>query len=384
MDAFFALRRPASTTALRSLYLGGGTPSLLHPTLLARVVCALRAHVRFHDDIEITCEMDPATFTAAAAAAFAQAGVNRASIGAQSFNDGLLAACGRVHRRADIIAAVAAVRAAGISNVSLDLISALPGQTMDEWKRSLDEAVALEPQHISVYDLTLESGTRFAKQYASGVSPLPSEDVSAEMLTIAAHHLNANGFERYEVSNFARREQSEQVRSQHNLAYWRSDPFYAFGLGATSLVDDFRFARPRQLKSYESYVASLEKATESSDYSRVHDILYAGVPKLAMTERYEDFVINGMRLLTEGVWLRDVRRLFGEQLESRTIRALQKCRLWVDDGSLLLKLADDGSIANFRLSQKGALVENAIVSDLLLEAVWRRPLKQSSAEVGVE
>lgn len=370
--AFFTLRNTVSHPPLKSLYLGGGTPSLLHPTLFERLLKTIRTFVPFDCNItEITCEMDPATFTQDAAVEFANLGINRASIGAQSFNDSVLKTCNRVHRRADIHAAVSAVRAAGIQNVSLDLISALPGQTISDWTDSLEQACKLSPEHISVYDLTLEAGTSFGNRYTAGMAPLPTEGVSVDMLTEAVQVLHEYSFERYEVSNFARGPGGTQ--SRHNLSYWRNEPFYGFGLGATSLVDDFRFARPRQLKQYEAYIKELETATGTADLHNLDRILYPHVNKLSALEQFEDYFINSMRLLKEGVSLSYVREAFGEVFEERLTRAIELCKQWVDNGSLDTAYNQHGVLCNFKLTEKGALVENAIVSDLLLEAVWRSP-----------
>lgn len=378
IDAFFALRPHVSGTPLRSVYLGGGTPSLLHPSLLDRLFRTLRAHVAVDAEVgEVTCEMDPATFSPAAAAAFVKLGVNRASIGAQSFDDGLLAACRRIHRRDDIYDAVAAVRSAGVRNVSLDLISGLPGQSLGDWSRSVDEALALQPQHISVYDLTLEPDTPFGKRYSPGVAPLPSNSTAADMLTHAARRIQSAGFERYEVSNFAHGSYDTPAassRSAHNLAYWRNEPFYAFGIGATSLVDHFRFARPTQLRQYEAYVTSLECAVENTARGAAkEEVLFPGVAKQTDTERFEDFVINSMRLLQDGLLMDDIRNNFSHDFVNRFNAAIEKCARLVDDGLVRVIYGKDGSISCVRLTEGGALLENSVVSDLLLESIWRYP-----------
>lgn len=365
---------------IRTVYLGGGTPSLLHPDLLKRVLETLRTHVAFADNVEITCEMDPATFTQSSANAYADVGVNRASIGAQSFNDAILQTCRRVHRAADIDLAVQAVRNAGITNVSLDLISGLPGLSESLWTDTLQKAVALQPEHVSVYDLALESGTLFAKRFRAGVSPLPTEDASARMLSVAARFLAAEGFERYEVSNFAKGAHRE---SRHNLAYWHGDAFFAFGIGATSLVDGFRHERPTRLVAYEAYVDSLVRhsTTAKSESERnehlFHDVLYPGTSVQSTQDMYEDYVINAMRLLQEGVSVSYVASVFGQQFVERTVSAIGRCVQWERAGALVVSRGSGGAVTDFRLSEKGALVENAVVSDLLLEAIWRSPISSA-------
>lgn len=380
--AYFHLRPAQRTpsTSLRTLYFGGGTPSLMHPSLLASVFATLERHVGVAKGAEVTCEMDPATFTASDARQFAEVGVNRASIGAQSFSDELLALCGRIHRRADIGAAVDHVRAAGIPSVSLDLISALPRQSLAEWRHSLGEALALYPDHVSVYDLSIESGTRFGERYRPGVAPLPDEESATRMLCEAADVLGRAGFERYEVSNFARAGAGGRggaARSRHNMAYWRNEPFYGFGIGATSYVDGHRFARPTRLHEYEAYVDALEAAAEDAGSAGTPgkgaraEVLYPGSTEQSRVERFEDLFINGMRLLTDGVRMRDVEEGFGEEFAERMEKGLGKCRSLVDGGLLRVDGDGRGEGTVIKLTERGALVENTVVAELLLEMLWR-------------
>jgi hypothetical protein len=204
---------------LTSVYLGGGTPSLISAVNLHRLLARVDDAFGIDADAEITCEMDPATFDSAKAAAFRSAGVNRASVGAQSFDDDLLATCRRAHRRTDIYDAMTFLRRAGFDNVSVDLISGLPGQSLDAWSRTLACAIALEPEHISTYDLELDEGTRFSALYRAGVSPLPSDDAAADMLTMTAARLADAGYDHYEVSSYSKR---PATQSRHNLSYWHS------------------------------------------------------------------------------------------------------------------------------------------------------------------
>lgn len=363
--------------ALKTVYLGGGTPSLLHPTLLERVLDTLIQHTRVAPDVELTCEMDPATFNGTSARAFADLGVNRASIGAQSFNDEVLAACGRVHRSADIYAAVETVRAAGINNVSLDLISGLPNMTHAVWDHTLCQTLALSPSHVSIYDLTVEPKTRFFTQKQRGDLHLPSEDSAISMLKHAAGKLRLNGYERYEVSNFAKKDPSMITKSQHNLAYWHGDSFYAFGIGATSLVDETRFARPTRLSQYQNFVESLERAASNDEIINedgVARILYPDASKRSKLESFEDFVINTMRMLNQGIVLSQVGEKFGREYMQRLRNALTgPCEHLVAEGLIKASVDTKGMVAQVCLTEEGALIENTVVSDLLLETVWRNP-----------
>lgn len=360
---------------LKTVYLGGGTPSLVHPTLLKQVLDTLAQHTRIASDVELTCEMDPATFNSASANAFASLGINRASIGVQSFDDGLLAACGRVHRSDDVYAAVGMVRAAGIKNVSLDLISGLPNMTQSTWDGSLCQALALSPSHISIYDLTLEPKTRFFTQKQRGDLLLPSEDAAIDMLTHAADKLKKHGYERYEVSNFAKKDPFMVTQSQHNLAYWHGKPFYAFGIGATSLVDETRFARPVRLSQYQDFVESLERAASSDEVLNEDDMahaLYPNATRRSKLEGFEDFVINTMRMLNQGFFLAQVGEKFGNKYMQRIRSALEgPCKHLIAEGLIKATLDGEGAISQVCLTEEGAMIENTVVSDLLLETVWR-------------
>lgn len=374
---------------IKTVYFGGGTPSLIHPMLFQRIMSTLRDNVRLADDVEITCEMDPATFTKDSARAFIESGVNRVSIGIQSFDDDVLSACGRIHRREDITHAMAIMHDLDMCNISLDLICSLPFQTIDSWHTSIKTALAYHPQHISIYDLTLEPDTMFASKYQAGVSPLPSHTTASDMLTTAHAELREAGYDHYEVSNFAK---GDAFVSKHNINYWSNRPFFAFGVGATSLVDRFRFQRPTRLSAYVKYVQSLmammktnvtttQRRSSSSiqdddddDQSLIYATLFPQCVRLSPMEEFEDFVINGMRMLQSGIRMKRVRELFGQELEQRLVKAVRKCGHLEDDGLLMVARADDGSVEGIRLSHTGVMIENSIVSDILLEAVWRRPL----------
>ena len=249
-----------SMAPLRSLYFGGGTPSLTPPHLLMEVIQAIRDRYGLAKDCEVTLEMDPGTFDAARLADFLDAGVTRVSVGVQSFDGVLLEKAGRAHDADATEAALELLRTAHASptsplrSFSIDLIGGLPHQTLESWQRSLDAAAACGAHHVSVYDLQVEAGTAYSKWYEAGVQPLPSEEDAAAMYRAASRTLQAAGFEHYEVSNYAR----AGHRSQHNQAYWRNDAFLGFGLGATSHLASARLARPRKMAEYGAFVDELE------------------------------------------------------------------------------------------------------------------------------
>jgi oxygen-independent coproporphyrinogen-3 oxidase len=233
-----------------TVYIGGGTPSLLNPAHLQDILDAILA--TFAGDLaEVTLEADPETIEAEKAAAWVRAGINRVSFGLQSFADKELIAAGRMHRRADIYRAVPILRAAGIGNISFDLIAGLPHQTKESWRQSLDELAVLAPEHVSVYLLEIDEGSRLGKELLQGggrysAGAVPSEDEMAEFYEMAQDVLRAAGYHHYEISNWAK----PGFESQHNLKYWRREPYLGFGAGAHSFSGTERWANAHDAADY--------------------------------------------------------------------------------------------------------------------------------------
>lgn len=214
----------------------------------------LRTTFRLSSSTEITFEMDPGTFDYDRILRLRTYGINRLSIGVQSFREDMLKLCGRVHTVADVSQALDDLSRAQWDNFSIDLISSLPHHTMDSWRETLQSAIQSKCPHISVYDLQVEDKTAFSKWYSPGVFPLPAEDISADMFGLAARLLTEAGYEHYEVSNYA----LPGKRSRHNQKYWQCAPMLAFGMSAVSYLSGDRFARPQTLGAYATYVDQLE------------------------------------------------------------------------------------------------------------------------------
>jgi oxygen-independent coproporphyrinogen-3 oxidase len=254
LEAELARRRPDyGERALASLYLGGGTPSLLGPAALARVIDAVRAAFAPSGALEITLEVNPSSTERERLPGFRDAGVNRISLGAQSFDDGTLKRLGRAHRASAVRATLEAVRAAGFAQLSLDLLFAAPGQTRALLDADLDALLAADPEHVSAYELTLEPGTPFAAAAAKGRLALPDEASAAAMLEQVEARLSAAGYRRYELSNFAR----PGCESVHNRRYWERRPVLGLGMGAVSTdpsdaahAHGVRRFNPRELARY--------------------------------------------------------------------------------------------------------------------------------------
>lgn len=256
--AELALRRPVfEACELASLYFGGGTPALLRPASVGRLVEAVRTAFPGRGTPEVTLEANPSTLERARLPAFRAAGVNRLSLGIQSFDDGVLKRLGRAHRAQAGRDALRAAREAGFANLSLDLIFAAPGQDLPTLERDLAEAVALAPEHVSSYALTLEPGTPFARAAARGRLQLPDEDLAATMMERVAERLEGAGLAGYEISSFAR----PGYEAVHNARYWQRRPVLGLGQGAWSTDPPHPGApfgvRRANRRSLEDYLAAL-------------------------------------------------------------------------------------------------------------------------------
>lgn len=233
--------RPAST-----VFFGGGTPTLLPVAALAGMLDDVRAAFGLAEDAEVTVEANPDSVTAASLAELARTGVTRVSIGMQSAVPHVLAALDRTHDPRNVAAAVTAARAAGL-DVSLDLIYGAPGESLEDWRVSVETALALAPDHLSAYALIVEDGTKLARRIRSGAVPAPDDDLQAEMYELVDDAAAAAGYEWYEVSNWAR---SAAQRSRHNLAYWRGADWWGFGPGAHSHVQGVRWWNVKHPAAY--------------------------------------------------------------------------------------------------------------------------------------
>jgi oxygen-independent coproporphyrinogen-3 oxidase len=286
-----------------SVYIGGGTPSLLDPAHMANTLNAMRETFAWAAP-EVTLEADPETIDAAKADAWVAAGVNRVSFGLQSFVDRELIACGRMHRRDDIYRAAPILRAAGIRNISFDLIAGLPHQTDVSWRQSLDELKNLQPEHISIYLLEIDEGSRLGLEVLQGGSrysarDIPAEDDMASFYETAQQHLESAGYHHYEISNWAK----PGYESRHNMKYWRREPYLGFGAGAHSFVAGNRWANAHDAADYVKAIEAARLPIEQ------HEIL---TPARALEEE----LFLGLRQL-DGIDVGRIERDYNVQLASR-------------------------------------------------------------------
>lgn len=294
---------------LRSLYFGGGTPSLLTPEQVSRLVTHSRDLFGHTGSIEITLEANPGTVSLDSLTGYCQAGVTRLSLGAQSFNDLMLQTLGRRHTAAETRSAFQLAQQAGFNSIGLDLICGLPGQDMAAWRQDLTAALALQPDHLSIYGLTIEEETPFAGRYPAGSPELPDHDLSADMLEEADNRLGAAGYEHYEIANFAR----PGCRSQHNCGYWQRDGYLGIGPGAHSFLRQGWGLRWGNQGVFETWAAAIQNnrlaATEQQELTR--------------EDALSEHIFLGLRM-ADGISLDGFAEQFGERVEQRFAEAIHQ------------------------------------------------------------
>ena len=268
-----------------TIYFGGGTPSLLQSSQLDRILNALHKHFAIDEASEITIEINPGSVNAEKLREFHRLEINRTSFGAQTFDDTELAKLGRSHNAADALKTFADLRASGFANISFDLIAGLPHQTKDSWKQSLAQLISLEPEHVSVYLLEVDEGSRLGQalltgsgQYSAGA--VPSEDEMAEFYEMARAALGAAGYRHYEISNWAK----PGFASKHNLKYWRREPYLGFGAGAHSFSGRQRWANAHDAAAYVRAIESgrlpLEQLETVTGEQALDEELFLGLRQL--------------------------------------------------------------------------------------------------------
>ncbi len=324
--------------AVKTLYLGGGTPSQLPLPLLSRLIAGLRERLDLEGVEEFTVEANPDDVTSEWCRVVSLQGVNRVSMGVQSFEDHILRLIGRRHTARQATEAVARLRAAGIDNISIDLIFGLPGQTLESWAASVQQAIDLRPQHISAYGLTYEEGTRLWHQRERGEITEVPEEQCLEMYRMLLDTLQAAGYEHYEISNFA----LPGYRSRHNSSYWNDTPYLGLGAAAHSYDGRVRRYNPHDLQQYISKITTGETAYEQED--------------LSPWERYDERVMLGLRT-SDGVDADRLRLDFGDKAWQHFIREAQR---HIEAGYLHVL---DGS--RYVLTRDGILLSDSIIRDLM-------------------
>ena len=319
-----------------TIYFGGGTPSLLSPAQLETLLGAARSRFNVAGDVEITVEMNPGTVTPETLSSFRALGVNRASFGAQTFDDDELARLGRSHTSEDTRSTFQYLRDAGFSNVSFDLIAGLPGQSLEGWNRNLDEAFALRPEHLSFYLLEVHQGTPLAEHISRGIQPKPDDDLATEMYEVMLDRAGDHGYLHYEISNLC----LPGYESRHNTKYWTGAPYYGFGCSAHSYD-----GRSRRWANERDLVRYLEKM-DRHDSTRVNET------QLTDADRQAEAVFLGLRMM-QGVSFHEHERMFGRDLRSTHQSDLER---FLEAG--LVECSGD----LLKLTRAGALLSNEVFS----------------------
>ena len=323
-----------------TIFVGGGTPSVLRPKQMERILQKIYEVFELEKRPEITIEVNPGTVDEEKLQCYKANGINRLSMGLQSVKDEKLRLLGRIHTYQEFAESYELARKVGLDNISIDLISSVPGQTLQEWKEELEIAAVQNPEHISVYQLIIEEGTPFYEKYAEHPELLPDEETSREIYLWTGRFLKEAGYEQYEISNYAK----PGKESRHNLKYWERGDYLGLGLGAASMVRNIRMSNTKDMKTY------LERCDKPKTMRE--DVQFLEEPR-----QMEEFMFLGLRK-TRGVSKKEFRRIFGREMDMVYEKALHKCL----ENGMLLEHKD-----RIFLSEEGTLLSNMVLSEFLFD-----------------
>ena len=341
-------RKKYQEYCVTTIFVGGGTPSVLSGEQIKEVFNALRASFVIDTQAEITIEVNPGTVTEEKVEAWMQAGVNRISIGLQSVNDEELQMLGRMHTYKDFLNTYHLLRDKGFNNLNIDLISAIPGQTLESWKKTLSTVAELEPEHISAYSLIVEEGTPFYSIYGEGgadgnlesmVQPLPDEETERFIYEETETILQKYGYDRYEISNYAK----PGYACRHNEGYWRRVNYLGVGLGASSLIENQRF---QNFSTYDAYMDAIQN----------QKLFHEEVESLSVTDEMEEFIFLGLRMMS-GISREEFQKKFEKKIETVYEKQIQQLK---KDG--LIEFVEN----RIRLTKRGIDISNYVFEQFLL------------------
>ena len=329
-----AIEVDARDLRARTIFFGGGTPTLLEPEAIERILEAVRQRMSVGDDIEISIEANPGTVAEGHLARLRAMGINRISFGVQTFDPTLLSVLGRIHTAEQAERARRVARSAGFESTNLDFIYGLPDQTLSMWRETLERAIALRPEHLSLYSLTVESGTVFHRRHERGQLPLPDEDLVADMYDLATDELTRAGYQQYEISNWAI---NDRHQCQHNLGYWNNLEYLGIGPGAHSWFGGKRYVETLSPAGWANQIAAMLPPIQS-------------VETLSLGDTIGETLMLGLRLL-DGINLNLLSQRFGVDLAA----ALRKP---ISETKELGLLEVDG--AHLRLTPRARLIGNEV------------------------
>ena len=328
----------SKTEQLQTIFIGGGTPSILSANALAQLLTDTRQHFRITPDAEITVECNPGTVDTEKLRIMRDNGVNRLSFGLQAMQDETLKRLGRIHTVAEFLESYQLARENGFENINIDLIFALPDQTMEAWQDTLNSVIALEPDHISAYNLVMEEATPFYEWWQASELHLPSEDTEADMFQYTIETLTAHGYNHYEICNFAR----PNHFARHNLVYWNNQPCIGLGAGACGYINGIRYSNIRGIAPYINKLSKRNKPIADTEHL-TGNAEKAETLMLALRKR-------------EGISLTDYQNRFSEDIEVVFGDILKK---WID-----LQLLER-TATHLRLTRRGLFLANEVFLELM-------------------
>lgn len=338
------IRQNSCIDSVATIFFGGGTPSTLNPLLIEDIMTALRQNFNILDEAEVTIECNPGTVSVGKLMAYKSVGINRISFGLQSADNTELHAIGRIHTYESFIESYECARRAGFDNINIDLISALPNQTIASWRNTLEKVLRLEPQHISAYSLILEEGTPLYRaieaERQQGIDRIPCEEFERKMYYLTEEMLERAGYEHYEISNYAK----PGYECQHNLSYWEPSFYLGFGIGAASYYNNVRY---KNIDDIRKYIA----------HSSEKELIRTDITPLTLHNRMEEFMFLGLRKI-HGVLKSDFLQRFGVSYDSVYGKITSK---FLEEG--LLVVHEDRVF----LTARGIDISNSVMSEFLFD-----------------
>lgn len=345
-----------------TVFIGGGTPSLLEENQISKIMSVLRDNCNMSENPEITIECNPGTITESKLWKYKKSGINRISFGLQSANDEELKSIGRIHNYAGFLESYNLARKCGFDNINVDLMSALPGQTLKSYEETLNKVVRLEPEHISAYSLIVEENTlmydRVKKAQIKGINILPDEESERKMYYLTNNILRSNGYRKYEISNYSK----PGKECKHNIGYWQRKEYLGFGIGAASLYKENRYNNISDINKYievltnnikDNSINNVGNSSEVENQVNILNSIVKNLQQLTERDRMEEFMFLGLRMM-EGVSMEKFERYFGKpymEVYGKVQERMEDKRFLINDNGYV-KLTEFGiDLSNYVMSE---------------------------------
>ena len=345
-----------------TVFIGGGTPSLLEENQISKIMSVLRDNCNMSENPEVTIECNPGTITESKLLEYKKSGINRISFGLQSANDEELKSIGRIHNYAGFLESYNLARKCGFDNINVDLMSALPGQTLKSYEETLNKVVRLEPEHISAYSLIVEENTlmydRVKKAQIKGINILPDEESERKMYYLTNNILRSNGYRKYEISNYSK----PGKECKHNIGYWQRKEYLGFGIGAASLYKENRYNNISDINKYievltnnikENSINNVGNSSEVENQVNILNSIVKNLQQLTERDRMEEFMFLGLRMM-EGVSMEKFEQYFGKtymEVYGKVQKRMEDKRFLINDNGYV-KLTEFGiDLSNYVMSE---------------------------------